>query len=82
MPWRAEMTQRAHLDSSHSRNDSAPVPQEVKITGKGQRNNFRDRGSGMCQHVPKCVRQGEGSEEKGIPERRFHGAEDWVRGGL
>lgn len=46
MPWRAEMTQKAHLDSSHSRNDSAPVPQEVKITGKGQRNNFRDRVSG------------------------------------
>lgn len=44
MPWRAETTQGAHLDSSHSRNDSAPVPQEVKITGEGQRNNFRDRG--------------------------------------
>lgn len=64
MPWRAETTQRAPLDSSHSRNDSAPVTREVKITGKGQRNNFRDRVSGMCVSVCLNARNGEARKRK------------------
>lgn len=54
MTWREEKkTQRGHLDSSESHNSSAPVPQEVKIKVKGQRNNFGDRVSGTCVCV--CI---------------------------